>query len=124
MAGLPTDELADVARIERIIGEFVFISSTINTVTYGRFGIIPVTLDAFSAGAVPETIGDFEAPWWTNRVYNYDGDLASNHTIPFDWQPKRPWYKNLALSFVLDVASGANANTEWSLHTRILYSHK
>ena len=122
VSGMPTDQLSDIANFHRLLGEFVFVSNNVNTHAYGRFGIIAVSGDASSAGAVPELIGDFEAPWWYNTAFATAGDLVVQH-VPIDSKINRRFHRNEALQFVLDIAAGSNAIT-WGLHLRILYSHK
>ena len=124
--GLPTDQLSDVANIHRIVGDFSYINASSGATTYGRFGIISTSLDAFTAGSVPELIGDFEAPWWYTAAYAVPAGatLQGGFRLPIDFKLNRRFGKNMALAFVLDVASGSNSSTNWGVHLRILYSHK
>ena len=123
--GLNDDQLADVANIRRMIGDFTYMAAGGNTLTYGRFGIIGTSRDAFAAGAVPEPIGDFEAPWWFTDAYSFD-DLGTGgvHRLSFDIKMNRRYNKGQAIAFVLDVSTNANGATEWGLHIRLLYTHK
>ena len=125
VSGHSDAELADISNFHRLIGDFTYMSGGANTLTYGRIGIIAVSADAFTAGAVPELIADFEAPWWYNQAYSYD-DLGSGgvHRLVVDFKLNRRYYKGQALPFILDVNSLANGTTEWGFHCRILYSHK
>ena len=122
-SGLPDDQLADVANIHRIVGDFSFTASSVNNIAYGRFGIISVRGDAFAAGSVPETIGDFEAPWWYSSAFATDGDL-DHKRLEIDFKLNRRYNKGDAIAFILDVSSQSNVAIEWGIHLRLLYSHK
>ena len=123
-AGIPADQQHDIANIHRIVGDFTFGLVSVNAQAFGRFGIISMSGDAFAAGAVPELIGDFEAPWWYNDAFFKDGEVSLTERLKIDFKLNRRFNANTALAFILDLASGSNGSLLWSLHLRVLYSHK
>ena len=62
------------ATIHRLIGNFAFMTqegATDSTEYVVAIGIGVVTLEAFSAGAIPDPLSDFNYPWyyWTTRTF-------------------------------------------------------
>ena len=119
LAGLQGFDKGDIRRIIRCILTFSVRSSAAGSLVNGRFGLVVVTNDAFTAAAVPDPAGDLSASWLVNTHY-YQEDAANVPVDrPADLRASRLLPGALrTLVFVLDA--GGTANSVWNLGLRVL----
>ena len=99
-------------------------NTSINSPSFGRYGLIVENDDAIAAGAHLDPIADSDGPWLHNDFIHADqGDLKSFQD-QVDIRAHRLIKPKFSLEFVLDIDSASNSTMDWGVGMRVLLEHR
>jgi len=113
-----------VATILRVVGQFYLHNTVANLQTFGRWGLVRVTQDAFNAGAIPDPLTDFRSMWYWNEFFYAESSTLGLEAVRqvIDTRNKRAIPMGSTLALMVESDSTSDGGAQFAVALRILYA--